>query len=177
MNFTTKQEFDKLLAKDSYWKGRWEYTQEVINILKQEKFESALEIGSKELKIVKDSDLMDNMRDPYGQNPCKYTWSACSVPWPIKDKQYDILIALQVWEHLRNDQRKAFREVMRTCKMAILSFPYKWDVPNDPMHRWIDEKKIKDWTMGVKPVKIVPIINRRPNPKDERNRIIYFFKF
>ena len=176
MEFVKKSEFDELLRKDSYWAGRWEYTSAVISILERQDIGSALEIGSKELQVLKGSDIMDN-RVPYKENPCKYNRDAGVSPWPIEDKQYDVLIALQVWEHLRGNQQDAFKEVMRTCKMAVLSFPYLWDCPNDPMHHNIGLKTIEQWTCGVKPVCIIPINNPRQNKKDERDRIIYFFKF
>ena len=178
MNFITKQEYDELFAKEKrlskgrYWEGRWGYTNEVVKILEQENIESAIEIGTKELKIVQESDVMD-----LNNTNCTYNWDAKETPWPIKDKQYDVLVALQVWEHLKGHQREAFKEVMRTCKMTILSFPYKWDVANDPIHRWIDEEKIKEWTLGVEPVKVIPIISKHNIIKSRRSRIIYFFKF
>ena len=71
-------------------------------------------------------------------------------PWPINDKQYDLFIALQVWEHLGNKQSRAFREAIRISKAVILSFPYKWNCPknnaNYPEHHEVDEELIGDWT-------------------------------
>lgn len=57
--------------------------------------------------------------------------NATEKPWPIANKQYDLFIALQVWERLDNKQSRAFREVMRVSRAAILSFPYLWDYPRD----------------------------------------------
>jgi len=168
MKFITHEEFKELLRADSYWAGRWGYTKVVVEILERENIQSALEIGAKELQVVKDSDVMDN-----GDNPCRYSWDAGVSPWPIKDKQYDVVIALQVWEHLRENQQTAFKEVMRTSKMAILSFPHNWDCPNDPMHHGKDYEVFKEWTCGVVPKKIFHI----PSSGGKRDRIIYFFKF
>ena len=79
-----------------------------------------------------------------------YIHYAAEKPWPVVDKQYDLFIALQVWEHLSNNQSRAFREVMRISKAVVLSFPYNWDCPennaNYPEYHDIDEELIAGWT-------------------------------
>lgn len=67
----------------------------------------------------------------------RYLHDATITPCPIEDKAYDLLIALQVWEHLEGKQQDVFKEVMRVSKMAILSFPYKWKT-SCPIHSGID---------------------------------------
>lgn len=173
MKLMTKIDFDKLREQDTYWHGRWPYLKEVIDILKNEQFNSCLELGAKESSIVKGSDKMDIVE----YEGLKYLHDAKKVPWPIENKQYDVVIALQVFEHLRDKQKEAFIEIIRCSKMAILSFPYKWNVPDDPMHHNIDEETIKTWTLRVEPVKIIPVISLNRSPEKARNRIIYFFKF
>jgi hypothetical protein len=86
----------------------------------------------------------------------------------IPDKYFDCFVALQVWEHLDNQER-AFKEVMRISKSAILSFPYMWPKGkgHDARHIGIDDRKIKQWTCGVKPEK-TKLIN---------NRMVYVWKF
>jgi hypothetical protein len=82
-------------------------------------------------------------------------------PYDIPNKHYQTFLALQVWEHLDN-QDVAFREVMRISKSAILSFPYMWPKGkgHDARHVGIDDKKIKKWTCGIEPVKTKLINNR-----------------
>lgn len=154
---------------DKYYQGREKYLGKVIEIINDQiigkglPFNSVLELGPYKLPIVEGADVMDkniNLVD------IKYKQDATKIPWPIKDKAYDLFIALQVWEHLGNRQKEAFKEVMRISKMAILSFPYKWTVGHQN-HLGIDEKVISEWTLGVKPV-FTEIVSRRA---------IYFFIF
>ena len=91
-----------------------------------------------------------------------------------------MFIALQVWEHLGNKQSRAFREVMRISRSAVLSFPYDWDCPkgnaNYPEHHRIDEELIGDWTLGVRPKDVTRI--ERTGPEVSKGpRIIYYWEF
>ena len=117
---------------------------------------------------------------PLAIAPKEYLHDATKIPWPIIDKEYDMFIALQVWEHLLGKQKEAFREVMRISRMAILSFPYMWDCPKDnanyPEHHMIDEKIIADWTLNIEPIKVVKIL-RTGERVSKGPRIIYFWKF
>jgi hypothetical protein len=144
-----------------YCEGRWNYYEAVINLVKEIKPLKVLEIGPGKSTIVKKSDIMINpIEDKYGRPDFEYSksiiFNATEKPWPIKDKEYDLIIALQVWEHLTNKQSRAFREVIRTSKKAILSFPYLWDCHFKDNHRFdhhmIDEEIISDWTSNVKPM-------------------------
>ncbi len=186
-NLMTKEDFQKLLGgeRGRYYEGRWEYFKEVIEIIKNENIESVLEIGPAQEPIVKNCDVMVKPEDDMWGRPKntfskEYIHDATEKPWPIKDKQYDLVIALQVWEHLEDKQKQAFQEVMRVAKMAIMSFPYMWDCPKDsrnyPAHHLIDEKIIADWTLNVKPEKVIKI--PRTGPEVSKGpRIIYFWKF
>lgn len=114
-------------------------------------------------------------------NPSKeYLHDATVIPWPIADKEYDLFIALQVWEHLEGKQYEAFREVMRISKMAILTFPYLWgcpkDDPNYPSHYMINENIIAEWILNIDPVKTIKI-PRTGKRVTQGPRIIYFWKF
>jgi hypothetical protein len=183
----THEDYKELLkgSLGRYYEGRWEYFKEVIEIIKSENIESVLEIGPAQEPIVKNCDVMIKPEDDMWGKPKdgfskQYFHDATEKPWPIKDKQYDLLLALQVFEHLDNKQNRAFREVMRVSRMAILSFPYMWDCPKDnanyPAHHLIDEELIGDWTLNVKPEKIIKI--SRTGPEVSKGpRIIYFWKF
>ena len=72
-------------------------------------------------------------------------------PWPIDDKAYDVLIACQVWEHLRRNEAEAFCEARRVARTVILTFPWYWDCPKDPIHHNVTAERIFAWTAGVWP--------------------------
>ncbi|MEN8904828.1 MAG: hypothetical protein ABF289_02600 [Clostridiales bacterium] len=194
LDLMTANDFENLLKSESghYYIGRWEYFKEVLKILENYKNEikMVLELGPSLMPIVKNSDLVINPREdqfgtPTELNVKKYSFDATTKPWPIKNKQYDMFIALQVWEHLDNKQSRVFREVIRISKMAILSFPYKWNDQGDEKllekpgyraHFDIDKELISDWTLGIKPKKIIEI-PRTGTKISKGPRIIYFWKF
>jgi hypothetical protein len=148
-------------------------------------FESALELGPGKLTMIKNSDVMVSPEDDYWGRPENQSGkiikhNATEKPWPVKDKAYDLFVALQVWEHLDNKQSRAFREVMRISRMAVLSFPHNWNCPKDnpnyPAHHMIDKELIGDWTLRVKPERVIEI--PRTSEKASRGpRLIYFWKF
>jgi hypothetical protein len=181
------KDYEELLSgpRGEYYTGRWEYFKEVIKIIQNENVGSVLELGPGLLPIVKNSDvIMNPQEDSFGrpQDICGkvFSFDATIKPWPIMEKQYDLFIALQVWEHLDNKQSRAFREVMRISKMAILSFPYHWDGGEEKLshraHRDIDRELIEDWTLNVKPEKIIEI-PRTGSEFSKGPRIIYFWRF
>jgi len=161
-------EFHGLLGKypfyvGRYYRRRWEYIEEVLRIVRRERPQSVLELGPGPLPIVKGSDTMDREALAPGLT---YLHDATQFPWPIEDSRYDLFLALQVWEHLGESQQRAFQEVMRIAKAAVLSFPYKWHRPGN-VHHDIDETTIAEWTLHVPPEQIL----------GTRKRIIYFFRF
>jgi hypothetical protein len=185
MNYSDFQELLKC-SLGRYYEGRWAYFSEVINIIKEnEDIKKVLELGPSFQTIVKNCDVMIKPESDVWGRPEKYVakeyeHDATVIPWPVKEKEYDLFIALQVWEHLEGKQKEAFKEVMRTSKMAILSFPYMWDCPKDnanyPEHHMIDEKIISEWTLNVEPIKVIKI-PRTGERVSKGPRIIYFWKF
>lgn len=183
----TKNDFNMLLnsSMSEYYEGRWEYFKEVIDIIKLKKPENALELGPAKHTIIKNCDIMVHPEEDSWGRPENfigkiYYFNATEKPWPISDKKYDLFLALQVWEHLDHKQSRAFREVMRISKSAILSFPYNWDCPKDnanyPEHHLIDEELISDWTLNIKPEKIIRI-QRTGDKVSKGPRIIYYWVF
>jgi hypothetical protein len=162
--FMTRAEFEQLMKEDKYYyEDRWTYFSKVFDIIGSERFGSVLELGTYNKPIVRDADTMD-IRDSIKN--LTYKWDATKTPWPIKDKQYDLFIGLQVWEHLGDKQQEAFKEVMRISKMAVLSFPYMWECPGN-CHHQIDIPDMDRWTLNVEPILKI----------HSTSRIIYFFKF
>ncbi len=183
----TYDDFEELLngPRGYYYEGRWEYFNKVLNIIKAEKINSAVELGPGLLPIIKNSDIILNPEEDFFGKP-EYAkgeilkFDATNKNWPIKDKEYDLFIALQVWEHLDNKQSRAFREAMRISKTIILSFPYLWDGGEEKhshrAHRDIDRDLIIDWAMGIEPTKIIEI-KRTGKEFSKGPRLICFWKF
>lgn len=169
MNIITEQEFEQIsqsspLAKQ-YFHGRWKYMSIVANIVREENPQTILEIGATDRPIALGCDNMDlSDNKPF---PLTYIHDATDVPWPIEDKQYDMVIAMQVWEHLEEKQHLAFREVMRVAKSAVLSFPNNWKCPGD-CHHAITKETIERWTLREPPQKIIG---------NSERRVIYHWKF
>ncbi len=169
---------------EEYYKGRWAYFREVIKMVEEINPQSALELGPALFSVVKNSDIMrkpevDVWGIPKGTQATEYLHDATKTPWPI-DKQYDLFIALQVFEHLVDSQVQAFQEVKRIAKHAILSLPYKWDCPKDnanyPEHHMIDEDTILQWTEGEAPQKWI-YIERTGESVSKGERIIGLWIF
>ena len=163
---------------DEYWdqtvNGRWIYMSIVINELKIINPNTVLELGAYKINLTDVSDNMDlniNFIDKDNFNNRKYIQDASTLPYDIADKYYDVFIGLQVFEHL-NNQSEIFKEIERISKYAILSFPYKWDSPDDILHHNLDHDVFKKWTNNKKPYRV-----RYINDPISRKRVIYMIKF
>lgn len=186
-DFMTFADFEALRNgyHGEYFDGRWAYYSEVINLVAQGDFQNTVELGPGPIPIVKNGDLILNPLDDQFGKPDEadgqvHIFDATTHPWPIADKQYDLFIALQVWEHLDNKQTRAFKEVMRIAKHAVLSFPYLWDggeeKPSHRAHRDIDLDLINDWTLHIEPTKVIKIPRTGP-AFNQGPRMIYFWAF
>ena len=169
MQFITENDFRSAAGDDSYYDpSRWDLYAEVIRILKNIPCQRILEIGPYKMPLVPNADTMDIRAE---LSPT-IVHDAGEAPWPVADKSYDAVVALQVWEHLEGRQVEAFREVQRTARHAVLSFPYLWNNPSYPSHHNITDEIIEDWT-DMQPPQDVILIATSPACK----RIIYHFDF
>lgn len=153
----TKDIYDNVVKSDSYYEGRWRYFNDIIDELKKLKdCYNILEMGPFKLPLVKGEDVID-LHDYTKSFPIKVNklikHNCISVPYPIEDKEYDLVISCQVLEHLGifGEQKKIFDELERISKKAIISLPYKWSVPHLRDHHMIDEKVISAWANGREP--------------------------
>lgn len=165
MEFLTRKKCLEIGKMHPYYEGcvRWEYWKIVVKYLKIINPKSSIELGATRRSLVIDGDRM-------GKNKIEkpdLLWNAFDIPWIIKDKQYDVFIALQVWEHLKGKQKEVFKEVPRISNWAIFSFPYKWK--GNSSHSKITKRKIKEWTYPYVPFSKPRIVRNK--------RIIYVFKF
>jgi hypothetical protein len=151
--FVSKSDFEKMCFKDPYFMNRWGYMSHAIfyslGVLKSIKNPKILEIGSNDFPLCKFSETMDVVGEP------TYKMDVCDDWDDLPD--YDLIIALQVWEHLE-DPKLAFKNVLEHTDNVILSLPYKWNCPGN-CHHMIDEKTIFEWT-GLEPY-ISAIIDKK----------------
>ena len=96
---------------------------------------------------------------------------ATHTPWPVADKQYDLFVALQVFEHLGTRQGEVFQEVCRVARHAIISLPIDWQMA-DPRncHHQISQEKVLSWFLPLVPTR-VELGNGGP-----KKRFIYVFE-
>ena len=163
--YLARDEFLKRVeaSNSKYWREgknyRWQYMSAVIDILKEicPDDSKLIEAGTSGMPLSDRSFLYEYPL--YDLNIIPYGGIKFS------DKTFDAFCALQVWEHLDN-QQLAFEEVMRISHAAILSFPYQWNY-GDSRHKNITWQKISKWTCGVKPI----------SKKIIKERIICVWKF
>lgn len=151
----SKNDIIKLSENDEYYSiQRWKYYEEVIDVLKKmnpEDISNILEIGPYKTPIVEGSDVLDifDFSDYFPIKVKNIIKHDCSkVPFPIEDKNYDLIIACQTMEHfgIHDEQVIAFKEFSRIAKKAIISLPFKWFAPTLRNHHMIDERVIDSWT-------------------------------
>ena len=162
----TRSEFQRARAQHRYLKSRWDYYREAIAMAQRLAPRRVLEIGCRHTPLFPGSDRLDYM----AEFKPTILHDATVVPWPIADRAYDLVIALQVWEHLGTRQREAFSELPRIARFAILSLPYKWRRRSNPSHSGIDDVVVSRWSGGLRPLETVqlPLVARH-------KRKIYLF--
>lgn len=143
---------------------RWEYMKYCIDLMKDIGAVNTLEMGTNFIPLNSSSYLFE-LEKKYLVNKRGKVQDLNHTPYKIPNKHFDCATALQVWEHLDN-QQSAFLELVRISKNVILSFPYMWN-HGDKRHRGIDDEKIFEWTCGIEPDHIHKI----------KSRIIYLWRF
>lgn len=164
----TINQWDLKRTGDPYYAGRWPYIEAACEWARGCDG-PVLEIGARGLPIVPGADTLDV--DPQWQPT--YLHDAAKTPWPIDNRQYGLVVALQVWEHLAGRQANAFGEVMRVARRAILSFPYRWN--NPPDHADIGLRRIIEWTWGADPIAARTIPSSSPTCRKDRLLVLYDF--
>lgn len=171
-----REEFDAMAEANPYYQGRWRYTSRALleagRLIARDKLTSALEVGAPVQPVIVGAHVMDyRARDELEAGVPVTIHDATIVPWPFEDKQFDLFIALQVWEHLGTRQAEAFREVRRVARHAILSLPVNWEMANPAdIHHMISEERVLSWFAPVVPTRI---FEGNPGPK---KRLVYVFE-
>ncbi len=168
--------FDDMVRAFPYYRGRWGYMSAALAqaglIIRDRDVRTALELGAPVAPILTGAHVMDYKARPELDPTVPITiQDATVVPWPFEDKAFDLFIALQVFEHLKDRQPEAFREVRRIARNAILSLPIDWQM-DDPRncHHMIPEERVLSWFAPVVPTRVIE------GTTGKRRRLIYVFE-
>lgn len=168
--------FDAMVEEFPYYRNRWGYMSAALleagRLIKTRHLTTALELGAPVRPIIVGAHVMDYTTRPEFDTSIPTTiHDATVVPWPFADKAFDLFLALQVFEHLRDRQAEAFREVRRIARHAILSLPIDWEM-DDPtnLHHMISEERVLSWFAPILPTRTVEVVTGR------RRRLIYIFE-
>ena len=171
-----RADFDAMVDEFPYYRNRWGYMStallEAARLIESDDIRTALELGAPVRPILVGAHVMDKTKRPeYDTSIPAVTHDATVVPWPVADKRFDLFLALQVFEHLKDRQRDAFLEVRRIARHAILSLPIDW-VMDDPRncHHMISEERALSWFAPVVPTR------RVEHRTGRRKRVIYVFE-
>lgn len=139
--FLTKEKYHKLanIEKEKNYKHwedningdtietREEYHLKAAEILKSIKPKKVLEAGTMGVKLYENSDTIDydlpNSGWTLTYTPT-YNHNLKNLPWPIKDNQYNIFVALRVFHHFSNSLIY-FNEMLRIASYVLLALPQK----------------------------------------------------
>lgn len=153
LRIKTVDYYRQLAVSEPYWIGRDAYISVALDFLHMIEatlsMESALEIGANGHALIENCDTLD--LNPNTQPT--FIHDARITPWKgISDNAYDVLVALQTWEHLGHSQIPAFREARRISKFQVMSFPLNWKNPKDFTHYGVTRELIGLWTDNVQPI-------------------------
>jgi SAM-dependent methyltransferase len=152
-----------------YLRGRWVYLRHVARLVATLSPSRVLEVGPGPHPFVPGSDTLDISAD---FSPT-YLHDAGATPWPVASASYDLVLALQCWEHFEGRQEAAFLEAARVAGPSghvLISFPFRWTRTNKT-HAGIGVSRIREWTAGATPVR--RLLVKRP---EHRKRMLMLFR-
>lgn len=170
ITYLTRGEYMSLVKKyeGGHWtpdtiEQRWEYHSRVVELVKSFNIidpHSVLEMGTMGISCVKDSDTLDYLeRWDFPDKKPTYVHDSRITPWPIQDKQYDVFIALRVYQHLTPHQKEATREAMRIARRVIIVVPDVYTNREIPASRGITYRDFVDFLDGIHPNLYFPTRN------------------
>jgi len=178
LTYLTKNRYMDLVKKleGGHWTPatidqRWEYHSRAVELVRSlniNRPQDVLEMGTMGVSCVNDSDTIDYTErwDFPGKRPT-YIHDSRIIPWPVHDKQYEIFIALRVFQHLTPFQREATREVMRIARRAIIVVPEVYANKEIPDSKGITYKDFVEFLDGLHPNLYFPT----------RDEYVYYWDF
>lgn len=166
ITFLTEHDFYKKIsidnegAKKTHWASvplgkRWDYHEKTINIVKTldiSSSEKVLEIGTMGVQCVCGSTTLDLLdRWKYKVKIPDIVHDLRTIPWPLHDKQFELLVALRVFQHLAPFQRECFLEATRVAEKIILVVPAKYDSELFPESQGINYSDFVEFLDGTHP--------------------------
>ena len=139
------------MKRHPYYKGRGRYMSRAAglagDLIEAHGLQSALELGPHLRPVIVGADVMDvrAQADLEIAPSARFVHhDASQAPWPVEDGAYDLFVALQVFEHLGNNQNIAFQEVRRVARHALISVPIDWEMddPTNCHHRISEERAL-----------------------------------
>ena len=143
----TEPEFEAVAASaPKYYKGRRRYISAAAtaadDLIGRHGLRSALELGPHLRPLIVGADVMDR-NQPEDLDRCRHGQRSTTPrrAVAVRGGQYDLFVALQVFEHIVGGQDAAFLEVRRVARHAVMSLPIDW-VMKDPTncHHMISER-------------------------------------
>lgn len=173
MKFLTHDEYFSTVKKfnenpnEGHWttatNNRWDYFGRVVNLVKALDLTDSskiLEMGTMGITCVKDIHTIDYAEkwDFEGKRPT-YLHDARQTPWPIENKDYDLFIALRVYQHLAPVQKECIREAMRISKKVIIVVPESYsNLPFHPDSRGLTYADFVRYLDGIHPNLYTPTL-------------------
>lgn len=136
--------------------ARWEYYKSAIDFVRlcRPAYASdVLELGAQGVPIVKGSDTLDPTGKWAPPGPGQvHVHELRSLPWPVADKRYAVLVALRVFQHLWPSQRECFLEARRVARNLVMVVPEQYEAAGAPgTAAGITEAQFVEWNDGVAP--------------------------
>jgi len=146
----TIETFCAQLQVSRYWEGRWDYHAVAIAMAMGLAAKHVLEIGANEWGCFngwgcfQDSVLM-------GIDMTGLAYLDASKPWAkLADDSFDVVIALQVIEHMPGAQEVFIAEALRVAPALILSVPHEWTPEaGDALHAGINRALVAQWAQRL----------------------------
>ena len=157
-NYLTHDRYMEITSKlgGGHWsnaKRRWVYHAAAVTFARLSDVSSAskvLEMGTMGINIVPGSDTIDYAEgwNFDGKAPT-HAHDGRKIPWPIKNDEYELFIALRVYHHLNPRQKEAFLEARRIAKNIIIVAPESYDKVKGS--KGIPLADLVSWNDGVEP--------------------------
>lgn len=134
---------------------RWHYHSQTVEILKSLDISDAkkvLEMGTMGITCVEGSQTIDYEGNwGYKDKRPDYEHDARNCPWPFEEKQFEVFVALRVFQHLTPKQEDAFLESFRIARKVILVVPRDYNNKDYPDSKGLGYSDYATLLSGIHP--------------------------